>query len=74
MVLTFSPIVNIFRFSQPQNAPSLIVFPEAITLVKPMQPINASLPISVTEFGISTLTKLLQPPNVLLVDYQYYTL
>lgn len=74
MVLTFSPIVNIFRFSQPQNAPSLIVFPEAITLVKPMQPINASLPISVTEFGISTLTKLLQPEYLLLVDYQHPTL
>lgn|GEM_PF-7033220 len=37
MVLTFSPIVNIFKLSLPQNAPSLIVFPETITLVKLLQ-------------------------------------
>ena len=38
MVLTFSPIVNIFRLSQPQNAlPPIVVTKFGIsTLVKPL--------------------------------------
>ncbi len=76
MVLTFSPIVNIFRLSQPQNAPPPIVVTEfgISTLVKLLHLANADSPIVVTEFGISTLVKLMQLLNLLLVDYQCYTL
>ena len=34
-----------------------------VTLVKPLQPQNASSPIEVTELGMVTLVKPLQPEN-----------
>ena len=43
------------------------------TAVKPLQPLNALLPINVTELGISTAVKPLQPANASLpIDVTEY--
>ena len=43
---------------------SYLVFPLAtVMLVKPLQPANADLPIEVTELGILTQVRPLQPEN-----------
>ena len=43
-------------------------------LVRLSQPKKACDSMHVTELGMITLFKLLQPEYLLLVDYQYYTL
>ena len=42
--------------------------------VRVLQPLKALLSIVVTLFGMLMLVRALQEENVLLVDYQYYTL
>ena len=42
--------------------------------VKPLQPEKQHLPNEVTDEGMVIEVKPLHPTNVLLVDYQYYTL
>ena len=42
-----------------------------VTLVKPLQKENASLPIEVTELGIVTLVKPLQGLYLQLIVYQF---
>ena len=51
---------------KPLNGPdekSLQFFAFQTTPVKPLQPLNAFLPIEVTEFGMVTLVKPVQPLN-----------
>ena len=60
----------------PKNAQSpILVTPSRMAmLVKEPHPKNAQSPILVTPSGMAMLVKEVQKQNVLLVDYQYYTL
>ena len=60
---------------QPLKHPPNEVTDEGIVMeVKLRQPEKQYIPSEVTDEGIVMEVKLRQPENVLLVDYQYYTL
>ena len=61
---------------QPRNAEYsiLVTLAGMFILVNPLQLQNAQRPIEVIPSGRVKLVNPLQPLNLLLVDYQYYTL
>ena len=75
MEVTVLGILTDSRFVQSENRPPSMVSKEfgRMTDLRFEQPANVYAPIAVTVLGMSMLVKG-QPTNVLLVDYQYYTL
>ena len=55
------------------NAPNEVIHDKSM-FVKLLQPLKQPVPNEVNFFGKEILDKLLQLANLLLVDYQYYTL
>ena len=56
------------------HSPIIVTLFGIFMLVRESQSLKACPPIVVTLFGTFMLVRDLQPPYLLLVDYQYYTL
>ena len=74
MEVTVLGILTAPRFLQSENRPPSMVSKEfgRMTDLR-LEPANVYAPMAVTVLGMSMLVKG-QPENVLLVDYQHYTL
>ena len=74
--VTLEGRVRLAKLLQPLKAdsPIEVTLEGRVRLVKPLQPEKAKLPIEETLEGRVRLVKPLQYANLLLIDYQYYTL
>ena len=76
IVVTLFGIFMLVRDSQSEKAPSpiLVTLFGILMLVSESQPTKALFPMFVTPYGILIQMREIHYKNVLLVDYQYYTL